>query len=209
MKHNRVVIGITGASGAPYALRSIELLAAMGVDVHVVASTMGRRLLVEECGVKRLEPEALVSDPELISRIHVHRDSDMGECIASGSFLHDGMAIVPCSSNTLGCLAAGLTNALVHRAAAVCLKEGRTLVLGHRETPLSRIDIGNMDTLAGAGAVILPLTPGFYHQPTSVADIVDFMAARVLDQLGFHHELPLRWQGTQERLGSLGDQSAT
>ena len=197
MSHGRVVIGITGASGAPYALRAIELLAQQGVDVHVVATTMGRRLLVEECGVKQVEPATLVTDPTLEDRIHVHRDSDMGECIASGSFLHDGMAIVPCSSNTLGSLAAGLTHSLVHRAAAVCLKEGRRLILGHRETPLSRIDIGNMDRLAGAGAVIMPLSPGFYHQPESVQDLVDFMAARVVDQLGVEHNLPLRWLGTQ------------
>jgi 4-hydroxy-3-polyprenylbenzoate decarboxylase len=111
------------------------------------------------------------------------------------------MAIVPCSSNTLGHLAAGMTTSLVHRAAAVCLKEGRRLVLGHRETPLSRIDLKNMDTLAGAGAVILPLTPGFYHQPSTIDDIVDFMAARVLDQLGAEHDLPLRWDGTRNSSG--------
>jgi 4-hydroxy-3-polyprenylbenzoate decarboxylase len=196
MAHGRVVIGITGASGAPYALRTIELLAQQGVDVHVVATTMGRRLLVEECGVKRVEPSTLVSDPVLAERVEVHRDSDMGECIASGSFLHDGMAIVPCSSNTLGCLAGGMTNSLVHRAAAVCLKEGRRLILGHRETPLSRIDIGNMDRLAGAGAIIMPLSPGFYHQPESVQNLIDFMAARIVDQLGIANDASPRWMGT-------------
>ncbi|MCH2138829.1 MAG: UbiX family flavin prenyltransferase [Phycisphaerales bacterium] len=204
MQNRRVVIGITGASGAPYALRAIELLAAAGVDVHVAATTMGRRLLVEECAVKRLEPEALVRDQAVAGKVHVHRDSDMGECIASGSFLHDGMAIVPCSSNTLGHLAAGMTNSLVHRAAAVCLKEGRRLVLAHRETPLSRIDLANMDRLAGAGAVIMPLTPGFYHLPKTIDDLVDFMAARTMDQLGVHHDLDLRWEGSHKSPGLTG-----
>ena len=196
MRHGRVVIGITGASGAPYALRSIQLAASSGVEVHVAATTMGRRLLVEECGVKTLEPEALVADRAPADLVQVHRDADMGACIASGSFLHDGMAIVPCSSNTLGHLAAGLTNSLVHRAATVALKERRTLVVAHRETPLSLIDIGNMERLAASGAIIMPLAPGFYHQPESVEELVDFMAGRIVDHLGCGHDLP-RWEGTQ------------
>jgi 4-hydroxy-3-polyprenylbenzoate decarboxylase len=162
---------------------------------------MGRRLLMEECGVKSLDAQTLAADSTLEPFVHVHRDGDMGACIASGSFLHDGMAIVPCSSNTLGHLASGLTNSLVHRAAAVALKERRRLVIAHRETPLSRIDIGNMATMSDAGAIIAPLTPGFYLQPESVEDIIDFMAARIVDLLGVAHNLPVRWQGTHAHLG--------
>ncbi len=201
MGYGHVIIGITGASGAPYALRTIRLLAECGVQVHVAATTMGRRLLVEECGIKSLDAPTLVGDDGLAELVHIHRDSDMGACIASGSFQHDGMAIVPCSSNTLGHLAGGLTNSLVHRAAAVTLKERRRLVVGHRETPLSKIDIGNMATLSDAGAIITPLTPGFYLQPESIQDLVDFMAARIVDLLGVVHDLPVRWKGTLTHLG--------
>lgn len=201
MAHGRVIIGITGASGAPYALRTIRLLAECGAEVHVAATTMGRRLLVEECDIKSFDASTLVGDEALAELVHVHRDGDMGACIASGSFQHDGMAIVPCSSNTLGHLAGGLTNSLVHRAAAVALKERRRLIVGHRETPLSKIDIGNMASLSDAGAIITPLTPGFYLQPKSIEDLVDFMAARIVDLLGVVHDLPIRWNGTHANMG--------
>jgi len=188
----RIVVGISGASGAPYAVRTIELLALRGIEVHVVISDLGRRLLGEECGVSPVDAEGLAgaADP---SRVIVHSGRDMGAVVASGSFRHDGMVVVPCSSNTLGALASGITMTLLQRAAAVTLKEGRRLILAHRETPLSRIDIGNMDRLSAAGAVIAPLAPGFYMQPTSLADLVDFMAGRLLDHLDVPHELPVRW----------------
>jgi len=189
----RVIIGISGASGAPYAVRTIELLAQREIEVHVTASSLGRRLLFEECGISDVTAAALAGcgDP---SRIVLHSGRDMGAVIASGSFQHDGMVIVPCSSNTLGAIAAGMTNTLLQRAAAVTLKEGRPLLLAHRETPLSRIDISNMDRLAGAGAAIVPLSPGFYMQPQTIGDLVDFMAGRILDRLGVEHDLPVRWE---------------
>lgn len=188
-----IVVGVSGASGAPYAVRTIELLALQGVEVHVAVSDLGRRLLGEEASCAPVSPVSLAgsADP---SRIVLHSGRDMGALIASGSFRHDGMVIVPCSSNTLGAIASGITNTLVQRAAAVTLKEGRKLVLAHRESPLSRIDIGNMDRLAGAGAIIAPLSPGFYMQPTRIEDLVDFMAGRLLDHLGIPHELPVRWE---------------
>jgi 4-hydroxy-3-polyprenylbenzoate decarboxylase len=117
----------------------------------------------------------------------------MGAVIASGSFQHDGMLVVPCSSNTMGAIASGITSTLLQRAAAVTLKEGRPLVLAHRETPLSRIDIGNMDCLSGAGAVIMPLCPGFYMKPTSIDDLIDFMVGRMLDRFNVPHNLDVRW----------------
>lgn len=189
----RIVIGVSGASGAPYAVRVIELLSLAGVEVHVAISQLGRRLLAEECGISTITSESLACGGDS-TRITLHSGRDMGALIASGSFQHDGMIIVPCSSNTLGALASGITTTLLQRAAAVTLKEGRPLLLAHRETPLGRIDIGNMDTLAGAGAVIVPLSPGFYMNPQSVGDLVDFMAARLLDRVGVHHELPMRWK---------------
>ena len=190
----RVVVGISGASGAPYGVRLIELLAIRGIEVHVAVSDLGRRLLGEEAGIAPVTAEALVGsgDPNLVT---VHSGRDMGAVIASGSFRHDGMVIVPCSSNTLGALAAGMTTTLLQRAAAVTLKEGRKLILAHRETPLSRIDIGNMDRLSGAGAQIVPLSPGFYMQPRTIDDLIDFMVGRLLDHLEIDHDLPVRWDG--------------
>lgn len=190
----RVVVGISGASGAPYGVRLIELLAIRGIEVHVAVSDLGRRLLGEEAGIAPVTAESLAGsgDPNLVT---VHSGRDMGAVIASGSFRHDGMVIVPCSSNTLGALAAGMTTTLLQRAAAVTLKEGRKLILAHRETPLSRIDIGNMDRLSGAGAQIVPLSPGFYMQPRTIDDLIDFMVGRLLDHLGIDHDLPVRWDG--------------
>lgn len=188
----RIVVGISGASGAPYGVRTIRLLLQRGVEVHVAVSSLGKRLLGEEAGIAPVSPQTLAGD-ESADGLVVHSSADLGAAIASGSFQNDGMVIVPCSSNTLGALASGVTQTLVQRAAAVTLKEGRPLVLAHRETPLSRIDIGNMDRLAGAGATIMPLAPGFYMQPESIDDLVDFMAGRILDRLGIGHDLPVRW----------------
>lgn len=190
----RLVVGISGASGAPYAVKTIRCLLAASVDVHVAVSELGRRLLGEESGIAPVTPESLAGDQDA-SRLTIHSGRDMGALIASGSFAHDGMVIVPCSSNTLGALASGMTTTLLQRAAAVTLKEGRTLLLAHRETPLSRIDIGNMDRLAGAGAIIMPLAPGFYMKPQSTDDLVDFMVGRMLDRLGVPHQLDVRWGG--------------
>jgi len=192
MNPRRIVIGITGASGAPYAIRLLQLLAEHGVECHVAVSTLGRRLLFDEMDISKLSAESLVGDA-LASFVHLHNDNDLGATIASGSFLHDGMVIVPCSSNTLGAIAGGLTMNLVQRAAAVTLKEGRRLILAHRESPLSRIDLGNMERIAAAGAVIAPLSPGFYLRPRTLDDLVDFMVGKLLDLLEIEHELSTRW----------------
>ena len=126
-------------------------------------------------------------------RVRVHNENDVGGIPGSGSFVHDGMVIVPCSANTLGRIAAGMTDNLVHRAAACTLKERRKLVICHRETPLSLIEIENMATVTRAGGIIAPLNPGFYLKPTGIDDLVDFMAARILDVLGVRHELDVHW----------------
>ncbi len=188
----RVIIGITGASGAAYARRVMQLLAEADVRIHLTVSTYGKRLLLDELGVKRLDPDALTSGRgELVT---VYNDNDVGAAIASGSFLHDGMIIVPCSSNTLGAIAAGIGDNLLKRAAAVTLKERRRLILAVRESPASHIDICNMKRLSEAGAIIAPLSPGFYLLPKTVDDLVDFMAGKLLDLVNVPHDLDTRWE---------------
>jgi 4-hydroxy-3-polyprenylbenzoate decarboxylase len=189
---SRIVIGITGASGATYARRVMELLADAGVEMHLTVSGLGRRLLFEELDMKRVDPDALTGGHgELVT---LYNDNDVGAAIASGSFVHDGMVIVPCSANTLGAIAAGLGDNLVKRAAAVALKERRRLILCYREMPASHIDVCNMKRLSEAGAIIAPLSPGFYLRPKSIDDLVDFMAGRILDLLGVEHSLDTRWE---------------
>lgn len=186
-----IIIGITGASGAMYSARVVELLAAADVEVHLAVSALGRRLLFEELGMKRIDPDALTGGRGHL--LTVHSDNDLGAPIASGSFLHQGMIIVPCSSNTLGRIAAGITDNLVQRAASVALKERRKLILAYRESPMSPIDILNMQRLSEAGTIIAPLAPGFYMGPKSVDDLVDFMAGKLLDLVGVAHDLNTRW----------------
>jgi len=201
--NKRIVIGITGASGAAYSLRVLRLLVAGGVEVHLAASPLGRRLLADELGIKKLEAETLLGERPGSSggSLVIHKDGDLGAAIASGSFLHDGMIVVPCSSNTLGAIAAGITQSLVQRAAMVTLKERRPLVLAHRESPLTKIDISNMQRVADAGAIVAPLSPGFYMLPQTVDDVVDFMAGKLLDLINVKHELKIRWKS------ALDDQS--
>ncbi len=188
----RIIIGITGASGAAYARRVMQRLAEADVQIHLTVSTYGKRLLFDELGLKRLDPDALTSGRgELVT---VYNDNDVGAAIASGSFLHDGMIVVPCSSNTLGAIAAGIGDNLLKRAAAVTLKERRRLILAVRESPASHIDICNMKRLSEAGAIIAPLSPGFYMLPKTVDDLVDFMAGKLLDLVNVPHDLDTRWE---------------
>lgn len=188
----RVVVGITGASGAAYAARVMELLADADVEMHLVVTALGRRLLFDELDMKSVEPDVLTKGrPELVT---VYNERDQGAAVASGSFLHQGMIVVPCSGNTLGAVAAGITTNLLQRAAAVALKERRPLVLAHRESPLSLIDIRNMQRVTEAGGVVTPLAPGFYLRPRTLDDIVDFMAGKLLDLVGVPHNLSTRWE---------------
>jgi flavin prenyltransferase len=193
----RVVVGISGASGAAYALRLLEQLLVGGHEVHLVVSEYGRRLLADEAGIRRLTAEDLLpalAGASALDRLIIHPHKDVGAVIASGSFLHDGMAILPCSSATLGAIATGSGTNLLTRAAAVCLKERRPLVVCHRETPLSLIDIENYKRLTLAGAIVCPTNPGFYLGPRSVQDLVDFMVGKVLDLLRIPHTLATRWE---------------
>jgi 4-hydroxy-3-polyprenylbenzoate decarboxylase len=187
-----IVVAITGASGAIYAQRFIQGLVAAGVRTHLVVSPMGRRLLHDELGMETLYLPALAgTDQHSITRYDYR---DLGARIASGSFLHDGMVVVPCSSNTLAQIAHGHSGNLVSRAAAVTLKERRRLVLCHREMPLSPMDVNNYKTLTDAGAIVAPASPGLYLNPTTVGEIADFVAGKLLDLVHVAHNLATRWQ---------------
>jgi 4-hydroxy-3-polyprenylbenzoate decarboxylase len=186
-----IVTAITGASGAMYAQRFIQGLAAARVVVHLVISPLGRRLLHDELGMETIDLPALAGTVD--HKIIFYNYNDVGAKIASGSFLHDGMVIVPCSSNTLAEVAHGLGDNLISRAAAVTLKERRRLVLVHREMPLSPIDVNNYKVLSDAGVILAPANPGFYLNPTTVGDVVDFVAGKLLDLVGVPHAFDTRW----------------
>jgi 4-hydroxy-3-polyprenylbenzoate decarboxylase len=191
-----IVFAITGASGAPYAIRLLEQLIAARRCVQLIASAHGMRLLRTECGVESLgDLRKKVGAAGWDERVAVFDDADRGAAPASGSALNAGMVICPCSMGTLSAIAVGASRSLVERAADVALKERRKLVLVPRESPLSAIHLENMLRVTRAGAVVLPAAPGFYHQPTSVGDLVDFVVARVLDQLAVEHKLVRRWDG--------------
>lgn len=194
----RIVVGISGASGALYAQRLIRVLVGGGHEVHVTATGPGQRLLHDELGMERMDVAQLAGladgeDPESCG-VYRHHWKDVGAVIASGSFLHDGMVVIPCSSNTLGMLASGVGDNLLTRAAHVTLKERRRLVLVHREMPLGMIDIENMRRITEAGAIVCPANPGFYLLPKSVDDLVDFVVGKALDLLGVEHGLDVRWE---------------
>jgi 4-hydroxy-3-polyprenylbenzoate decarboxylase len=192
----RVFLGITGASGAPYAARLVTALAAADCEVGLSASSSGIEVLATELyGDARLpRDEVLARFTEgLGEAVTVYDPNDYRSPYASGSARVDGYVVCPCSMATVGTLAAGAMSNLIHRAASVALKEGRRLVLVPRESPLSTIHLETMLTLRRAGAVILFAAPGFYHGASSIEDLVDFVVGRCLDQLGLANELVRRW----------------
>lgn len=197
-----IVVGITGASGALYAQRFVQGLVGAGVHVHLVVSANGRRLLRDELGMEGLDLVGLSGRQDHGITVYGHRD--VGAKIASGSFLHDGMVIVPCSSNTLGEIAHGLGGNLISRAAAVCLKERRRLVVCHREMPLSAVDVNNYKILTDAGGIVAPANPGLYLNPATVGEVVDFVAGKLLDLVGVAHSLETRWEPEKRGLGRAG-----
>ena len=191
----RVFLGITGASGAPYAARLLSALTAAGCEVGVSVSAAGYEVLATELYDDPSLPHDEVRDRLVggFDGVTVYAGNDYSAPYASGSAKVDGYVICPCSMATLGTLASGAMDNLVHRAASVALKEGRRLILMPRETPLSAIHLEGMLTLRRAGAVILFLAPGFYHEPKTIDDLVDFVVARALDQLGLDQSLVSRW----------------
>ncbi len=187
----QIVVGITGASGAPYAIRLIKEIIGGGAHVHLAITPLARRLLFDELGMTEVSAATLIGAAS--NRLTIYNYKDVGAKIGSGSFLTDGMIVCPCSSNTLGAIAAGLADNLLTRAAAVTLKESRRLILVPREMPMSRIDLLNALRLNEAGAVICPASPGFYMLPKSIDDLVDFVVGKLLDLIEVPHELNTRW----------------
>ena len=191
-----VFLGVTGASGAPYAVRLLHALADAGCEVGLAASAAGVEVIATE-----LYGDARLSRDETLARfcehargeVTVYDPQDWRAGYASGSAKVDAYVICPCSMGTLGTIASGSMSNLIHRAASVALKEDRKLVLMPRETPLSTIHLENMLTVRRAGATVLFLAPGFYHGAESVDDLVDFMVGRALDQLGLENALIRRW----------------
>lgn len=190
-KSKRIVVGIAGASGAVYARRLIGCLCKAGVDVHLVVTPAGQRLLHDELGLLETTAQTLMGRDS--DRLIIHPYKDIGSEIASGSFHTDGMVICPCSSNRVASIAAGLSDNLLDRAAAVTLKEMRKLIVVHREMPMSRIDLQNALRLTEAGAVFCPASPGFYMMPKTIDDIVDMVVGKVLDLFSIEHSLNTRW----------------
>ena len=222
----RIVLAITGASGAAYAVRLLETLLAAGRDVYLTISPSGAAVIDQELGVRldldRVQPETALNENQLrdahprLKRLLDHPDrpaevhdvdverldrgqvyycqhQDLFAPIASGSFLTGGMVVCPCSGSTLAAIAQGMGTNLIHRAAEVHLKERRKLILVPRETPLSLPHIENMRRVTEAGGIVLPASPGFYHGVAAVADLVNFVVARICDQLAVENELIPRW----------------
>lgn len=204
MSIQTLTLAMTGASGAPYGFRLLELLLEAGVQVRVLISKAAQVVIAKETG-HRLGASAADQQQALCKLFHVQgerlqvygREQWMAP-VASGSNASDAMVICPCSMGTLSAVACGASNNLIERAADVSIKERRPLILVPRETPFSAIHLQNMLTLANLGVTILPAVPGFYHQPQSVQDLVDFVVARILDHLQLEHRLCPRW-GEEEK----------
>ncbi len=182
-----LVIAITGSSGVVYGARLIEVCKELNIETDLVVSRAAETILKFELGKSVEELRGLAT--------RSYSPEDLAAPLASGSYLTDGMAIVPCSMKTLGAIASGVTADLISRAADVALKQNRPLVLVPRETPLNLIHLENMGKLRRAGATILPAMPAFYHKPKAIPDLVDFIVGRILDVLGVEHQLYQRWQG--------------
>jgi 4-hydroxy-3-polyprenylbenzoate decarboxylase len=187
----RIVLGITGATGAIFGIRVLERLAALQVETHLCVSSWGRKTIEHETGLPLSAVHELAT--------HVHPPGDMAAVISSGSWPTDGMVIAPCSMRTLGLIATGTGDTLIARAADVTLKERRTLVLLARETPLHDVHLSNMLTVTRMGAIVLPPVPAFYNAPATIDDLVDHVVARTLDQFGLDAGVGRRWNGDLTR----------
>lgn len=185
-KHDKIVIGFSGASGIIYGIRLLEILHSINIQTY---------LIISEWAKKNIEIETDKSLEYVKSLSSVNYDNfKLDASVSSGSFLHDGMVIVPCSMKSLSSIANGYDDTLISRAASVTLKESRKLIIVPRETPLSRIHLENMIKLQEAGAIILPAMPGFYHKPSTIDEIIDHLVGKILDQLKIEHDMFKRWK---------------
>jgi len=191
-------MGVTGASGAIYALRTLQMLVSADIEVALCYTAAARRVLFEECGlVLENDPAVLLAPGQTTDHISFWSDEDIGAPPASGTALGEAVLLLPCSLSTLASISAGKANRLVARAAQVALKEGRKLVVVPRETPLSKTHLDQMSRLAWAGATILPASPGFYHQPQSIDELVDHLCAKILGVLEVPQQAIPAWAGTK------------
>jgi 4-hydroxy-3-polyprenylbenzoate decarboxylase len=188
------VLALTGASGAPYGLRLLEVLARRKLPVWLIPSSHGMRLLRDECGIDSIEALQAATGGDW-SSVTIFPDTDRGALPASGSRRTSGMVVCPCSMGTVAAIAGGTSRSLVERAADVTLKERRRLILVPRETPLSLVHLRNLVAVTEAGAIVIPAAPGFYHRPTQVSELVDFIVQRILDHLDLDIEIARRWTG--------------
>jgi flavin prenyltransferase len=195
----RLIVGITGATGAIFGIRLLEALRGASVESHLIVSKWGLQTIEHETSYTLQQVRALATV--------FHEQGNMGAALSSGSFLTDGMVIAPCSVRTLAAIAHGIGDHLVHRAADVILKERRRLVLLVRETPLSEVHLENMLKLARMGVTIMPPMPAFYNRPKTVDDMVDHIVARMLDQFGIEADFAKRWDGEMRRKSSARRQA--
>jgi len=186
-----VLVGISGASGVIYARRLIDLLDQASCSVHVIVSDNARGILQDELQVNRLDSESLLN--RSCETLVFHENGNLRQLPASGSWPADAMVICPCSGHTLASVASGLADSLLLRAAAVTLKQQRPLILVHRETPLTAIDLENMRRVTQAGGILCPANPAFYMSPKTIDDLVDFLVGRILDLIHIPHTLNIRW----------------
>jgi 4-hydroxy-3-polyprenylbenzoate decarboxylase len=197
----RIVVAITGATGAVYGVQLLERLRSLGgVETHLVISDAATLTLHQEVGLQRRDVEALAHV--------VHKNREIGASIASGSFRTDGMVIAPCSMKTLAAVAHGLSDNLIARAADVVLKERRRLILMVRETPFNLAHLRNMTAVTEMGGIVFPPLPSFYNQPASIAEMVDHTVARVIDLLGIDNDLAPRWAGMRGAGNGAGNSEA-
>lgn len=183
----KVVVGISGGSGAIYGVALLKILKEFNIETHLVVSTMGEYVTNHECGINLEELKSLAT--------YYHDNKNLAAPIASGSFKTDAMVIVPCSMKSVAAVASGMSDNLLTRAADVTIKENRKLIVVPRETPLSQIHLENMLKLSKIGVTVMPPSPGFYTHPQDIGDIVSGIVARILDQLGIEHDLVERWDG--------------
>ncbi len=185
-RYDKIVIGFSGASGIIYGIRLLEVLHSINIQTFLIVSEWAKKNI-------EIETDKTLEYVKSLSSIN-YDNSKLDASVSSGSFLHDGMVIVPCSMKSLSSIANGYDDTLISRAASVTLKESRKLILVPRETPLSRIHLENMIKLQDAGAIILPAMPGFYHKPSTINEIVDHLVGKILDQLKIKHDLFRRWK---------------
>jgi 4-hydroxy-3-polyprenylbenzoate decarboxylase len=185
-RHDKIVIGFSGASGIIYGIRLLEILHSINIQTYLIISEWAKKNI-------EIETDKTLGYVKSLSSVN-YDNFRLDASVSSGSFLHDGMVIVPCSMKSLSSIANGYDDTLISRAASVTLKESRKLIIVPRETPLSRIHLENMVKLQEAGAIILPAMPGFYHRPSTIEEIIDHLVGKILDQLNIKHDLFKRWK---------------